>query len=281
MKRPTLRLNDGFDHTSPELREEVRELQRILNQEGFGLGTDGMFGRETEMAVKRYQRDHGLDDDGIVGEMTWAILTGQPQPDPATMMDTSYPKDHPSLVVQLAEAAKYRSFIEEGARLCNGIGDTVWVRPAIICGLGSRESGWGLMVKPHGPGGTGDATPRSNSKPYRVGPLPPDGGGFGRGLLQIDYDAHEFARTGPWQEPRENILYGCGILRNAIQLVQRRTELEGLKAIRGGLAGYNCGPSNVITAIEEGRSPDFFTAHRDYSKDVVNRAGWFHLHGWD
>ena len=77
MKRPTLRLNDGFDHTSAELREEVRELQRILNQEGFGLGADGMFGRETEMAVKRFQRDHGLDDDGIVGEMTWAILTGQ------------------------------------------------------------------------------------------------------------------------------------------------------------------------------------------------------------
>ncbi|MBX7256664.1 MAG: peptidoglycan-binding protein [Candidatus Hydrogenedentes bacterium] len=274
MKRPTLRLNDGFEHTSPDLRDDVRELQRFLNQEGFGLGLDGLFGRETEMAVKRFQRDHGLDDDGIVGEMTWSLLAGTPLPDPETVMDTSYPSDYPQLMAQLEDARKYRSFIEEGATVCG-------VRPAIICGLGSRESGWGMLLKPKGPAGTGDATPRSNTKPYRIGPLPPDGAGFGRGLLQIDYDAHEFARTGNWQDPRENILYGCGVLKNSIMLIKRRKGLEGIKLIRAALAGYNCGPSNVITALDQGRSPDFFTAHRDYSKDVLNRAGWFHVHGWD
>ena len=30
MTRPTLRLFDGYDHTSPELRRDVRELQRRL-----------------------------------------------------------------------------------------------------------------------------------------------------------------------------------------------------------------------------------------------------------
>ena len=76
MSHPILRLNDGFDHTSPELRDEVKTLQTELNQEGFALEVDGLFGRDTESAVKRFQREHGLDDDGIVGPLTWAALLG-------------------------------------------------------------------------------------------------------------------------------------------------------------------------------------------------------------
>ncbi|MCC6694233.1 MAG: peptidoglycan-binding protein [Candidatus Hydrogenedentes bacterium] len=272
--RPTLRLNDGFDHTSPDLADEVRELQEILNQEGYGLGLDGHFGRETEMAVKRFQREHGLDDDGIVGAMTWAVILGETLPDPAMSLDTSFPRNDQSLLAQLAEANTYRAFIEEGARLCG-------VRPAVICGVGSRESRWGLALKPKGPTGTGDATRRSNTKPYRQGPLPPDGGGFGRGLMQIDYDAHEFARSGDWQNAKSNILYGCQVLKGTISIIERRTDLKGLSLLRAGIAGYNCGPGNVLKALQQGRDVDFFTAHRDYSRDALNRAGWFHLHGWD
>src|SRR4029434_1412981 len=55
MSHPILRLNDGFDHTSPELRDEVKVLQTELNQEGFALEADGLFGRDTESAVRRFR----------------------------------------------------------------------------------------------------------------------------------------------------------------------------------------------------------------------------------
>ena len=37
-------------------------------------GADGQFGRKTEAAVKAFQRDHGLKQDGIAGRMTWEAL---------------------------------------------------------------------------------------------------------------------------------------------------------------------------------------------------------------
>ena len=75
MPDPILTLNDGFEHTSPDLRDEVRGVQNELNQQGFSLTIDGQFGRETETVVKRYQRDHDLNDDGVVGSLTWAALS--------------------------------------------------------------------------------------------------------------------------------------------------------------------------------------------------------------
>ena len=49
----------------------VKELQRLLTQCGYGCGNiDGIFGPKTEEAVKNFQRDHGLEADGIAGEKT-------------------------------------------------------------------------------------------------------------------------------------------------------------------------------------------------------------------
>jgi putative chitinase len=62
---------------------EVRNLQSHLRQLGYAddhgnpLGSDGNFGPATLNAVKAFQRDHGLPDDGVVGTNTSrAILHG-------------------------------------------------------------------------------------------------------------------------------------------------------------------------------------------------------------
>jgi putative chitinase len=49
--------------------EEVKKIQIKL-----GLNPDGDFGRNTETAVKKWQKDNGLKDDGVVGDITWNKL---------------------------------------------------------------------------------------------------------------------------------------------------------------------------------------------------------------
>ncbi len=60
----------------------VTQLQILLNANGASLDVDGDFGRLTYRAVRRYQADHGLGVDGIVGPITKASLEGSPPPGP-------------------------------------------------------------------------------------------------------------------------------------------------------------------------------------------------------
>lgn len=54
---------------------QVRVLQWLLNGYGFDAGAvDGIFGRNTKEAVKKYQAANGLSVDGIVGQKTWSKL---------------------------------------------------------------------------------------------------------------------------------------------------------------------------------------------------------------
>jgi len=273
MSRPTLRLFDGYDHTSPHLRRAVRELQRRLRDQGLPVQPDGYFGRETESALMRFQSEHGLDSDGIAGPRTWAMLLGRPLTQTEQVFETTYAADDPNLMPQLREAGKYKTSIASAATR-HGFA------AALIAGIGSRESAWGLALKPSGPGGCGDFFKRSFPTPLRRGPLPPDGG-YGRGLMQIDFDAHEFARTGPWKDAAENIRYGSQVLADCRAFFQRRSNLSGAALMRAALAAYNCGPGNVMRALNAGLDVDYFTAHRNYSADTLNRAGFFRIHGWE
>jgi peptidoglycan hydrolase-like protein with peptidoglycan-binding domain len=52
----------------------VKTLQLMLNQKGFNVITDGIFGQGTEDAVEEFQEKNHLIADGIVGKGTWSIL---------------------------------------------------------------------------------------------------------------------------------------------------------------------------------------------------------------
>ena len=61
---PTLKLGSKGEH--------VLCWQKFLNLSGFYCGLeDGVFGRNTRLAVIDYQKSHGLTPDGIIGPKTW------------------------------------------------------------------------------------------------------------------------------------------------------------------------------------------------------------------
>jgi chitosanase len=61
--------------TTPHLQgEDVRALQQALMNAGITVGVDGDFGKQTQAAVEKFQHDHGLTVDGIVGAATRSAL---------------------------------------------------------------------------------------------------------------------------------------------------------------------------------------------------------------
>lgn len=60
--------------------DAVRTLEKYLEQFGYsldGYGTDGFYGTVTTDAVTQFQKDHGLTQDGVCGEKTWAAIWKQ------------------------------------------------------------------------------------------------------------------------------------------------------------------------------------------------------------
>jgi hypothetical protein len=52
----------------------VSKLQEMLRAAGGNIEPDGVFGQQTEAAVRQFQNGHGLAADGVVGSQTWAAL---------------------------------------------------------------------------------------------------------------------------------------------------------------------------------------------------------------
>jgi len=70
--KPTVRV---LKLTEPIIQgEDVRQVQKALIKAGFDVGSDGIFGKETDKAVREFQQQKGLTVDGIVGDETRRVL---------------------------------------------------------------------------------------------------------------------------------------------------------------------------------------------------------------
>jgi len=105
---PTLQLGSKGD--------SVKEVQRIL-----GISQDGIFGRNTDRAVERFQKDNNLYVDGVVGPITWKSLLaldtqskngGELQPWTKVKV-TKYKSGYASLTVRKSTAEKLERVMDE------------------------------------------------------------------------------------------------------------------------------------------------------------------------
>lgn len=66
--KPTVRV---LKLTDPMMQgEDVRQVQEALKRAGINLSPDGFFGKDTDSAVRQFQKQKGLTADGVVGAET-------------------------------------------------------------------------------------------------------------------------------------------------------------------------------------------------------------------
>ena len=91
---------------------DVTELQKLLNQNGYNLAEDGVFGTKTQDAVKNYQQKNNLGVDGIVGTNTWSALTGASTANKTTATTTT---TTPTATAESSNTFKFDAYQESDA----------------------------------------------------------------------------------------------------------------------------------------------------------------------
>lgn len=125
--------------------------------------------------------------------------------------------------------------------------------PALLAALASRESHVGALLLR----GWGD-------------------GGHAYGLLQIDRRYHEVDTTAS-PDSEQHIQQAAGILAsNLATMLVQHPAWSPEWALRGAVAAYNSGASNVKTQ----HRMDVGTTHGDYSADVWERAKFYATAVW-
>ena len=67
--------SDASTTSASYSKPSVKQIQKALKNAGYYSGKiDGVKGKNTNRAIKAFQRDHGLSADGIVGSRTWEVL---------------------------------------------------------------------------------------------------------------------------------------------------------------------------------------------------------------
>jgi len=188
-------------------------------------------------------------------------------------------RDRKSMDQQIEIACRYGAVVERVAARHGML-------PSIIAGFCSRRSRWGLDLLPVGIEGTRDLGVRVPVAEERKAPLPPDGFGFERGLMGLDFDRHPLARGPDWRDPESNIEAAFALIAGYRTTLRRRTTLQGMGVLRAALTAFECGFEPVERAIRHGLdvdspTPGWAPKRRGCGQDVLARAGFFQAAGWE
>ncbi len=115
----SFKLGDRFLYLRiPPFRgDDVREVQLYLNRLGFNAGReDGIFGHDTDLALRTFQHNMGIPVDGIAGSSTISCLLRLRH----ALKDTSVAEVHETLRDQVARGLEGRSIVLDAAE-----GDTL------------------------------------------------------------------------------------------------------------------------------------------------------------
>ncbi len=110
----SFRLGDRFLYlrVPPFRGDDVRELQGYLNRLGFNAGReDGIFGEDTDRALRAFQHNTGLPVDGIAGSSTLSCLLRLRH----AMKEMSVAEVHESLRDRLERGREGRSVVLDAA----------------------------------------------------------------------------------------------------------------------------------------------------------------------
>lgn len=118
----------------------------------------------------------------------------------------------------------------------------------LLAAIIDHESRWGALLKPKGPGGTGD-------------------NGNGLGLGQIDRRYHgAWAASAAWWEPAVNIDKAAEVFAAKVRRFPGN--------IDAAVAAYNASEERVATAIANGAHPQSVTTRKAYVDEVAARLAF-------
>ncbi|WP_327085302.1 N-acetylmuramoyl-L-alanine amidase [Nonomuraea sp. NBC_01738] len=60
--------------------DDVRTWQKQMKKRGWSIDVDGDYGADSRDVCRRFQRNQGIDDDGVVGQVTWRLAWDAPLP---------------------------------------------------------------------------------------------------------------------------------------------------------------------------------------------------------
>lgn len=115
----------------------VEFLQNILKILGFYSGDiDGIFGNSTKNAVINFQNAYELDDDGIVGPLTWKALSPYINGALGFIVPTNISYSYTILSINLNSLKSIYPFLQISSPGKSVLGNNI---PVIKIGNGSKE----------------------------------------------------------------------------------------------------------------------------------------------
>ena len=240
----------------------VLALQQQLAALGYNLDADGIFGSDTDAAVKRFQRDHHLEVDGIVGPATQAILDASPRGRKLAVVTSPFPLS-PAEIAMICGAP--RENVEQHwpaiskALAERGLDDV----PSTIAAVATIATEVSSFLPINEFGNTGYFTRMYEGRKDLGNTHPGDGARYhGRGFIQLtgraNYRAYGAKLGVPLEQHPELALrpdIAARVLasyfdQRGISALAARGDWRGVRrAVNGGLNGWDRF-SSVVTRLE-------------------------------